>query len=262
MSCGISWSGFESARRRREARAKPEKILPPSGLVGLDAGASAFVEIAYQLEGWQTCLSLRSAHARRWVALQKIITGWQRHVAQHRGDAQAMGRLIVDEVAKTYKGLDVRMTAVNLGALEDTGRVLDTLSLSLMQSLGDWHVLTAIQRAVSSTNWISLELPEDDAKAGKASGTADSPELLPAVDLLELLGLLHQELKAECKEAPSEHGQRKRIEQLSCLTQSALAALQTEPGSANGLILHARPTTGRGLSILMPRPSGARVRFV
>ncbi|MBI2997421.1 MAG: hypothetical protein HYY46_03020 [Deltaproteobacteria bacterium] len=109
------------------------------------------------------------------------------------------------------------MAALNLAALEDASRALDTLALALMQSLGDWHVLDAVCKAAEPLQWIKAELPEDQtAEATKLA------EFLPAVDLFELLERTHQELTEKIEGTPEDYGQRRRVKHLADLTEKAV----------------------------------------
>ena len=207
-------------------------------------GAAAFVEIAYQMEGLAEVLvaSQRLLPDNGWP-YDQILSTWQQRIVAGQAEAREIGRLIVDTVANTYAPQDVRMVAVNLGALDDTGRVLDTLALALMQSLGDWHVLQAVRCAVGKTDWISAEIP------AAASSTSS---ILPAVDMLEFLEQLRQTLVDEAPQTPEVFGQRQRLMHLQGLIDKALQALMPHSQAPSRLILHAQPTPQRGLSILMP----------
>lgn len=138
----------QDALEAHELRAILEQIADkrhaPVDLVGLDMGAAAFVEIAYQMERLAHVLvaSQRLLPDDGWP-YQRILSKWQTRAAKPNADAHALGRIIVDTVADAYPGKDVSMAAVNLDALDDAGRVLDTMALALMQHLGDWHVFNA-----------------------------------------------------------------------------------------------------------------------
>jgi CHAT domain-containing protein len=230
-----------------------DKLHRPIDLVGLDMGATAFVEIAYEMNGPVQVLvaSQRLLPDDGWP-YEKIIKGWQQQIATRHASAGALGRLIVDAVTDAYPKHDVRMTAVNLTALEKTSRVLDTLSLALMQSLGDWHVLNAFRQAVQNTRRISLEIPAHKPAANKTPSPPAQPEFLPAVDMLEVLQSMHVALAEEVNEAPREFGQRDRIAQLRDLVKKALDVLKSGKNSEPSLLLHARPAGDHGLSILLP----------
>jgi CHAT domain-containing protein len=232
---------LERVKEKLNTNGAPERLID---LVGLDMGAAAFVEIAYQMEGLAEVLvaSQRLLPDDGWP-YDQILSTWQQRIVAGQAEAREIGRLIVDTVANTYTPQDVRMVAVNLGALDDTGRMLDTLALALMQSLGDWHVLQAVRCAMGKTDWISAELPT------AASSTAS---LLPAVDMLELLEQLRLALADEARQAPEVFGQRQRLMHLQGLIDKALQALMPDSQAHSRLILHAQPTPQRGLSILVP----------
>lgn len=232
---------LERVKAQLNASGNEERLID---LVGLDMGAAAFVEIAYQMEGLAKVFvaSQRLLPDDGWP-YDKMLTAWQQCIVNHEAGADQIGRMIVDTVAAAYPQQDVRMVAVNLHALENTGRVLDTLALALMQSLGDWHVLQSVRRATENTEWISADLPEEQPTAAHC---------LPAVDMLELLEHLQQALADEARQTPELFGQRQRITHLQDLVTQALQALKTDSHSKNRLILHAQPRPNRGLSILIP----------
>lgn len=222
--------------------------------IGLDMGAAAFVEIAYQMEGLAQVLvaSQRFVPDNGWP-YDQILTRWQERLTQKSATAQDLGRLIVETVADYYQGDkkyspdDVRLAAVNLTALEAAGRALDTLALALMQSLGDWHVLDALRQAAQPLHWIKAELSE-----GQTAQATQLAEFLPAVDMFELLEHVHQALTEKSRSAPEIFGQRERARHLADLAEKALKVLKQGTRSGNRLLLHVRPTPDRGLSILLP----------
>jgi len=235
---------LERVKEKLNISGTPKRLID---LVGLDMGAAAFVEIAYQMEGLAEVLvaSQRLLPDDGWP-YDQILSSWQQRIVAGKADAHEVGRLIVDAVVNDYATQDVRMVAVNLRALADTGRVLDTLALALMQCLGDWHVLQAVRRAIDNTDWISAELPE-------LPTAALSPiDVLPAVDMLELFEHLRQELACEAPQTSEVFSQRQRLVHLQGLVDKALQALQSDSRAQSRLILHAQPTPQRGLSILIP----------
>lgn len=228
-----------------------QKLNRPIDFVGLDMGAAAFVEIAYQMEGLVQVLvaSQQFAPDNGWP-YDKVLTKWQIQAAK---STQDLACSIVDTVADHYRGEypeeDVRIAAFDLTVLESASRALDTLALALMQSLGDWHVLDAVKRAANSQRlkWIKAELPED-----RTAQEITLAEYLPAVDVFELLECVHQELDKKIHEAPEEFGQRERVRHLSDLVERAFKVFKPEPGSGNSLLLSGRPRSDTGLSILLP----------
>ncbi|MCX7406820.1 MAG: hypothetical protein NTZ32_01940 [Planctomycetales bacterium] len=100
------------------------------------------------------------------------------------------------------------LVAVNLDTLDEAARVLDmlALALALLHSIGDWHVLDAIKKAISrveleqhrvsiveptstgSTTALAPRQSSRGAAATRASTQAlDDIEFLPAIDLFALL---------------------------------------------------------------------------
>ncbi len=244
------------ALEAHELRAILEQIADkrrgPVDLVGLDMGAAAFVEIAYQMEGLAHVLvaSQRLLPDDGWP-YQRILAKWQTRGVKSNADASALGRIMVDAVADAYPRKDVPMAAVNLDMLDDAGRVLDTMALALMQHLGDWHVLNAVSRAGRKTDWITTAEFDKSPTSRQRAKQPRAWKHLPAVDLPELLKNLQRELVIEGEETKSEFGQRERIVQLGDLVGKALDVLTTPTRSTNTLLLHTRPRN-RGLSILLP----------
>ena len=222
-------------------------------VVGFDMGAAAFVEIAYQMEGLaEIFVASQGLLPNAGWPYRDILVGCQQLIARRGDTPAAFGRLLVDAVIGHYPKLrdKLQMVAVNLGALPGVGRALDTLSLSLMQSLGDWHVLDAVRQAVRRADWIRADEP-DDPRPRKS-------QRLPAVDLLLLLQHLRETFAAKIGKVPPEYGQRERIEQLSKLVDKALeviAPAQPDEALAPPLILHGSPRPRQGLSIVLPPQS-------
>ena len=233
-----------------KARLGDERVVD---VVGFDMGAAAFVEIAYQMEGLaEIFVASQGLLPNAGWPYRDILVGCQHLIAKRLDTPASFGRLLVDAMIGHYPKLrdKLQMVAVNLGALLGVGRALDTLSLSLMQSVGDWHVLDAVRRAVRRAEWIRADEP-DERRPRKS-------QWLPAVDLLLLLQHLREAFSAKLGEVPSEYGQRERIEQLSKLldkTLEVIAPAHPDEALASPLILHSSPNTGQGLSIVLPPPS-------
>ena len=259
----------ESSRDALEVRdlrailsAVVERLGRPVDLVGMDAGATAFVEVAYQMHGL----------AKVFVASQRMFPddGWPyRAILEHwheaEGDPYRLGAAIVDAVARVYPCDDVPMVAVDVTRLEDTARVLDTLSVALMQAVGDDDVLQCVLAALYAVPWITTEQYDVASGPTKSSGKR---KLLPAVDLLNMLEELRERLARRAPALDKKPASRRAcVEQLTRLTESALAALARGHDNGGGrdrkpLIVHARPDARRGLSIMLPAtmpPKGVRV---
>jgi hypothetical protein len=247
----------QDALEVRELREILEKVKlelgRPIDLIGLDLGAAAFVEIAYQLRGMADVLvaSQRLLPDDGWP-YHKILTSWQDRLAQRQSETQALAALIVNATVDVYRRQDVRMVAVNLAAMEDVSRVLDTLSVALIHNLGDWHVWNSVRQVAARIEWISPQVPGIKPRRRNTQPIKRQADFLPAVDLLELLEMLQKALASEIKQAPVEYGQRNRIQQLEGLVGKALGALEHHESSRLPLLWHARPKPDRGLSILFP----------
>lgn len=233
-------------------------------VVGFDLGAGAFVEIAYQMEGLAEIFVASQGllpnagwpYGDLITQSQKLIARQQASIATPKSQPAEIGKLWVNAVIGKYDKLrdKLQMVAVNLGALPGVGRALDTLSLSLMQSLGDWHVLDAVQKALENTEWIRAEEPDEP--------TAKPSPMLPAVDLLLLLEQLGKTFAAKLEEVPAAYGQRDRIKQLSELAGKALDVIRSADaqGALEPLILYSAPRPGQGLSIVIPPPNPQKTK--
>lgn len=228
-----------------------ERLGRPIDLVGLDMGAAAFIEVAYQMEGLAEVLvaSQRSMPDNGWP-YHLILLRWQERLKKP-ASAQDLARLIVDTAADYYQDEhaedQVGLVALNVAALEEASRILDALALALMHTLGDWHVLDALRRAAQSLEWVRAE-----SLSGRTLPKTRLGEYLPAVDMFQWLERVGQELNEKARQAPAAFGQRERAQHLADLAEKALRVLKQGTRSGDRLLLHARPVPDRGLSILLP----------
>lgn len=245
-----SHDALEASELRQILAGLTRDLGRPIDLIGLDMGAAAFIEIAYQMEGLARVFvaSQRLLPDDGWP-YEQILKGWQKGMMASHANAESLGRLIVDAVHAAYPGVDLRLVALNLNALGEASRVLDALSVALMQSLGDWHVLYALRMTVAAVKPISAELPDLENQPGKP--VSEPAEFLPAVDVIEMLEVLQQRLDDECPRTPRSFGQLDRIRHLRELVRKALEVLQPGARKAQPLFLHATPRLNRGLSILL-----------
>ncbi len=272
-------SALEAYQLRDILAAVAQQRKRPIDLLALDLGVAAFFEIAYQLRD----------HAEVFVASQSPLpdTGWPydriliewKKQFDGNGSAEELGELIVDEVTEefTKANMEPRMVALRLKAMETTARALDVLALALMQGLGDWHVLHALQQvfAGNKLKWVSPDIPGESKKDRASQNHADDKDSLPAVDLLDLLARTRQALRDE-KDVPAAHGQQARIENLCRLLNEARrifrppvkrkspaqlatksrrqvdADAQPESLEPPPLLVCASHARGQGLSILLP----------
>ncbi len=240
-------------------------------LIGLDMGAAAFAEIAYQFDTLAEVFvaSQRPLPDDGWP-YDTILQNWQKSLEEdEKADAKRLGATIVRAVADAYPDpkLDVRIAAINLRALQKATRVLDTLALALMHNLGDWHVLNAVRQAFQKTPRVSAWVPDESTDAQDAVN-------LPTGDMLGFLEQLLQEFEA-CDDVPEKFGQAQRLAHLKGLTTEAITALepQEETGENNAnesppaptttragrLFVETWPTPRRGLSLMMPNVSKPNV---
>lgn len=225
----------------------------PIDLFGLDLGVAAFAEIGYQLQGLADLLvaSQRPLPDAGWP-YQAILQSFSASLADGDVEPQDLARLLVDCVADRFpeKEYDVRMAAIDLTNIESVARALDTVSLAIMQNLGNVHVLDAIRSAGKKTAWISPCMSSEIAETPK-----DLPaqaNFLPAVDLLELLTNTQQALKRAAAATPEDQADRPSLVQLAALLDSALKVMKPKRRGESRLLLHSRPIADRGLSILLP----------
>lgn len=224
----------------------------PIDLVGLDMGGSALVEIAFQMEGLARVLvaSQRFVSDDGWP-YEEILTQWQKRLARTPGTAHDLAQLIIERVSGRYAGAcpegDVRVAAIDLMALAEFARAFDTLTMALLQSLGDWHVLDACRRAALPLEWIHAVMPRETMR-----GAWTLPDRLPAVDVLEFLENLWRELRTKLTEAPRDYGQRDRVGQLTALVEKSLNMFMRGTPTNRSVLIAAWPWSDRGLSIVFP----------
>lgn len=259
---------------------------PTIDLIGADLGASAFIEVVYEFEdlarifvGSQTTLPDAG-----WP-YDKILHAWQETLrspapttasdASFFATARTLGGQLVRAFREAYPDCrSTQMVALDLDRLETVALALDSLALALLQTLGDWHVLDAIYRALAVTEIIQLkELQEDQRPEAMRDVRADI-DFLPAVDLVNLIENLwtkFEEKLAEkdpARQIPEAFGQRQRIEALRDLVKRTLPTMidspdatcqplvysrQSDPDDPSGDDAHAADRkTHRGLSVVMP----------
>ncbi len=204
----------------------PIKRDPRFDLVLFDVGAAAFVEVLFELEGLaQVFVGSQDILPDEGLPYSKIFQTWN-GLAGRTVEGQIDGKPLAQELALSFlncveaePALGRRpsgFVAVNLEALDEVARVLDTLALALLHSLGDWHVLDAISQAGKKTMKrhrvsvsepiVATSVPSPlNARSLRSSRSAaaltvttppatavqnkslDDIEFLPAVDLFALL---------------------------------------------------------------------------
>ncbi len=226
-------------------------------LIGFDTGLTAFVEVAYQLRGNAKVMVApqRPLPDNGWP-YKKIISEWQGQLSQSEDRSpEALGRLIVDAVCDEYPQpeADVRMMAANLDLTvqENTARVLDTLAMAVIQTLGDWHILHGIGECARLTPRIDPDLPGEEGASASDSLASLGHAFVPAADMVELMEQASQCLEREAQLTPTAFGQRDRIVRIKELFDDALRTWRPQKGSPS-LLIHSRPKPDRGLSILVP----------
>lgn len=215
----------ESLRRARRERVD---------LIGLDAGSHAVLEVAYQLEGVADIfvVSQISPPGPSWP-YGRLLSAWRR---RRPADSEGVARLFLSEVIAGYRRRrtpsPAALSAVDLRGLDPVARSLDTLTLGLLQCLGDKTVLTALQ----------------DTRR-RARGIARSPN----TDLVELLSLAEEMLRRRQARATDAFGEKTRAAALVDLFGRTRAVIQGEAGG--------RPLVLATESLARQRLHGVSIHF-
>jgi hypothetical protein len=192
----------ESLRRARRKRVD---------LIGLDSCSHAFLEVAYQFEDLADVLVAPQTFlpGQGWP-YRRLLAAWHR---QRPADADRLARLLVSEVIATYGEEQhpprIALSAINLRALDPVARSLDTLTLGLMQCLGDYAVLSALQDTRKRSR--GIEWPEN-------------------VDLIDVLTLGESMLRRRQAKASDAFGEKARAGALADLFARTLAVIRGEAG--------------------------------
>ncbi len=192
----------ESLRRARRKRVD---------VIGLDSCAHAFLEVAYQLEGLADLLvaSQTFLPGQGWP-YRRLLAAWHR---QRPADGKGLATLLVSETIAAYrrdKGPpEIALSAIDLRALDHVARSLDTLTLALLQCLGDKTVLGALQDTRRRSE--GIDWPQN-------------------VDLIELLALAERMLRRRQTRASDAFGEKTRAAALADLVARTCAAIRGEAG--------------------------------
>ncbi len=168
-------------------------------LVFFHMGATAFVEVLFELEGLaQVFLGSSDRLPDEGLPFDAIFSGWNEALAKvmlgrraRQKNAEPVSKLLAKNCLQTlstaskteyyqevmaamaakdpnfkpdYKAIQEsldKIVAVNIDALDELARSLDALAIALLHSLGDWHVKDALERAQQSKN---LEKISDDKR--------------------------------------------------------------------------------------------------
>lgn len=262
---------------------EPVKADPRLELIVFDAGATAFVEVLFELEGLaKYYVGSQSMIPDIGLPYQSIFRAWDEAIAapksksRNRRDCDTLGAALAASIcevtdkafhkpvtkAKAVAALPC-MVAVNLEALEEVARCLDAVAIALMHSIGDWDVLDACKKATDPGQLHLVSAAETGVQASPAStGNAlEDVEFLPAVDLFKLLELLEDSFASKIKPgrragtAPPSLRLRKLHRLLrKMITHLHSPALIRGVGACGSLMLPIPGREGqpRGLSILLP----------
>jgi hypothetical protein len=180
-------------------------------VVGLDSCSHAFLEVAYQLEDLTTLLVAPQTFlpGPGWP-YERLLTAWRR---RRPADPESLARLLVSEVIAAYRKEQgppqIALSAIDLRALDQVARSLDTLTLGLMQCLGDKVVLAALKEARRRS--LGIEWPEN-------------------IDLIELLQLAEEMLQRRTARASNVFGEKARAAALVDLFARTRAVIRGEAG--------------------------------
>lgn len=214
-------------------------------VLGLDTCSVAFLEVAYQLEGLAALLvAPQTVLPGEGWPYDQILTAWQARLRRRGGVApQALAQLLVECVVAAYSGHAqqdrVALSAINLAALDRVARALDTLTLGLLQNLGDWAVFSTLQKTRAQVQ--GIDWPEN-------------------VDLLELLrvgaaALSRQHAIVSRQKGEADFGESERAQHLLTLMARARDVIAgTEDESALIVANHSLTTQPLGgISIHFPQ---------
>jgi CHAT domain-containing protein len=253
------------------------KTDPRFDLIVFDVGGAAFVEVLFELDGLaRAFVGSRHVIPDRGWPYDKLLLAWDQTVAGlDKAGHNKSGDLfepIGHHLAKTFlqtvhdSGDEFEgVVAVNLDALDEVARSLDTLAIALLHSLGDWHVLDAFSQAIRQVDHVSVS-ERGTTKGDRQSHTVlDDIEFLPGASLFQLLESLEaafsDKLRAtsDADAVPARFGQHDRIQKLYRLTCKTISHLRSDKLvrrglSAGSLFLSDRDNSepGLGLSILLP----------
>ncbi|NQV25517.1 MAG: CHAT domain-containing protein [Rhodopirellula sp.] len=205
----------------------------PVDVLVLDAGLTAFIELAYQLRGGvQSLVAAQSILPDKgwpWRTVETVLqTLAKEQSGSGRVDAAAQaGRRLAEALSIGYRRAASRadrallaqrpMTAIDLRAIGRAVQHLDYLTSTLLQNLGDWHVLAALLRV-----W---DWKADLVAAGQRESIKKGTTPVERANLFELLLLAEASLTSQIASAPADMGQRDRLRHVVCVMQAVRHAV-------------------------------------
>lgn len=249
-------------------------------MILIHAGATAFVEVLFELEGLaRVYVGSSDRLPDKGLPFTKILRNWERAIA--KGERKTpFSHVLAEQFLDTVRAepqaaatnLDT-LVAVNLDTLDEVARVLDALAVALLHSIGDWHVLDAVQKAVAGEHSINVAEP-GASKPNHQASVLDDIEFVPAVDLFILLSRLEEEFARKLDRpapvaatspeyqapVPIAFSQRDRIQKLYKLIRKTVAHLNSshllaDDSQDGSLFIHEDESRRRekGLHILLPQ---------
>lgn len=279
----VSGKNAPSPADLADALTPPELAAPPITILAFDSHPAQFIELAYQLNGFaQILVGTQTDAPIRWN-YAALVQQWNRA-------SLSAGEIIASLTATGTA--DGHISALNLARLDDVAHAFDSLTLALLQSLGDdiiWDVAWDAPRKLAFNvtgasesalpaytldlkSWLQglraqLTAAGDNAVAGWYQDSLQKLNSGPRQIIEERIdaanleaGHLEAAIAAALPDFPAwmtddytiMQSQRKRATDLAQLAERVLALL--EP-SADGLVLACTPIEAEinGLSIFRPR---------
>ncbi len=221
---------LEAHELRRIVEALHQRLGRPIDLVAFDAGQTAFIELAYQLRQHVAYfVAPRTSLPDEGWPLREFLDAWnqrlggpQPYVEQRAGEDQQVppGEVLAREFVARLSQYNVigetaiapQYVAVDLRFIQSVARCLDHVTSTLLQSLGDWHVLHALLKA-------------SEAVRSSAPPECDWEHYIPKFGLIEVLRQVGTSLLAEIPETPEEFGQLERVRHVHSIIESCLQSI-------------------------------------
>ena len=160
----------------------PIKRDPRFDLVLFDTGAAASVEVLFEREGL-ACVFVGSQGILfdNGFPYTEIFQNWNQLAGKsNESEGDSFSQELALSFMKSTQNESVEsqpeFIGVNLETLDEVARVLDTLALALLHSLGDWHVLDALFQATTKT----LEWHRTSVCEPASSSNTSSPRSTPS----------------------------------------------------------------------------------
>lgn len=238
-------------------------------------GAAGFVEVLFELDGLaRVFIGSAERLPDNGLPFAHIIKAWDSLLQtgepqSNKVSVEPLAHRLAREFLSTIRqpsfddeygrGALETIVAANLDTLDEVARVLDALTVALLHSLGDWHVLDAACQAIQSFTSSCVESNEISETTPERHAALDDIEFVPAVDLFRFLDAIEKSFadKLNSSMVPSEFGQRERLQKLYKLIRKTVAHLHSSKllpndSESGSLLITNDDTAEHGLSILLP----------